>query len=98
MKGDWGTYPLPMVLGHEGAGIVEEIGPKVSAVKPGDHVIVAWRSNCGICEMCQNGWPNLCERPPTTGQRASLNGTPLNRFNSTGTFSSHVLVPEVSTV
>ena len=98
LKGDWGEYPLPMVLGHEGAGVVEEVGANVTAVQPGDHVIVAWRSNCGTCEMCQSGWPNLCERPPTTGQRGSVGGQPLNRFANAGTFASHVLVPDVAAV
>jgi len=98
LKGDWGDYPLPLVLGHEGAGVVEEVGANVTSVKPGDHVILAWRANCGVCEMCQYGHPNLCAAPPSTGQRGSVGGQPLHRFTDTGTFATHTIVPEVAAV
>ena len=67
------------MLGHEGAGVVEAVGTGVTAVQPGDHVILAWRTNCGICEMCQHGWPNRCTAPPSTGQRGTVGGEPLHR-------------------
>ena len=54
MKGEW-TVPLPMVLGHEAAGIVESIGPEVTNVVPGDHVILNFRPNCGWCSFCTVG-------------------------------------------
>src|SRR3989442_5406449 len=54
------TTPLPAVLGHEGAGIVEEVGPHVTSVKPGDHVVLLWRAGCGRCEYCSAGKPRLC--------------------------------------
>ncbi len=98
LKGDWGDYGLPLVLGHEGAGVVQEVGAGVTAVKPDDHVILAWRTNCGICEMCQHGWPNLCTAPPSTGQRGSVGGEPLHRFTDTGTFATHTVVPESAPV
>ena len=60
VKGEWTHLPLPIILGHEGAGIVEATGPGVNNVKPGDHVVLAWRSQCSLCEMCQLGWPALC--------------------------------------
>ncbi len=53
--------PLPMVLGHEGVGIVEEVGPGVLGLKPGDHVIMSFPS-CGCCEPCQDGRPYACDR------------------------------------
>lgn len=59
MNGDL-TIPLPCVLGHEGAGVVEEVGPGVSAVVPGDHVVMLFRAACGRCEYCQRGRPALC--------------------------------------
>ena len=98
LKGDWGEFPIPLVLGHEGAGVVEEVGDNVTAVRPGDHVIIAWRTNCGICEMCQHGWPSCCLAPPSTGQRGTVGGGPLHRFNNTGTFATHTIVPEVAPV
>ena len=50
-------FPLPMILGHEAAGIVEEIGTKVSGVKPGDQVILSWNPHCGRCFQCDRGQP-----------------------------------------
>ena len=64
VKGEWTHLPLPIILGHEGAGIVEATGPGVDNVKPGDHVILAWRSQCSLCEMCQLGWPRPLLRQP----------------------------------
>ncbi len=58
-----GIHPteLPVVLGHEGAGIVEEVGPGVSGLAPGDHVLLTWLPYCGRCAQCVRGRPNLCE-------------------------------------
>ncbi|HLF49039.1 MAG TPA: alcohol dehydrogenase catalytic domain-containing protein, partial [Methylomirabilota bacterium] len=49
--------PLPAVLGHEGAGVVAEVGPGVASVRAGDHVIPLWRLSCGVCEYCSAGRP-----------------------------------------
>ena len=54
-------YPLPVVLGHEGAGVVEAIGRDVRGVRAGDHVMLSWVPYCGRCRMCAAGRPNLCE-------------------------------------
>ena len=59
MNGDW-PLPLPMVLGHEAAGIVEELGPGVANVKKGDHVIFSFRPHCGHCRYCSTGHTVLC--------------------------------------
>jgi S-(hydroxymethyl)glutathione dehydrogenase / alcohol dehydrogenase len=61
MNGDW-PLPLPMVLGHEAAGIVVENGPGVTAVKAGDHVIFSFRPHCGRCRYCSSG-RTLVRRP-----------------------------------
>ncbi|MEM7342870.1 MAG: alcohol dehydrogenase catalytic domain-containing protein [Chloroflexota bacterium] len=61
IKGDWVNFSVnnpPVILGHEGAGVVEEIGSAVHNVKVGDHVVLSWVRNCGLCEMCQMGYPN----------------------------------------
>src|SRR4051794_8361709 len=55
------TTPVPTILGHEGAGIVMEVGPNVRTVKPGDKVALSWVPFCGTCEFCQTGQVNLCE-------------------------------------
>jgi S-(hydroxymethyl)glutathione dehydrogenase/alcohol dehydrogenase len=52
--------PLPVVLGHEGAGVVEAVGPGVRSVAPGDHVVISWVPMCGRCSFCLNGQPQLC--------------------------------------
>ena len=59
VKGEWNHLPLPIILGHEGSGVVEAVGPNVQHVKTGDHVILSWRANCGACDMCMQGWPAL---------------------------------------
>jgi len=88
------------VLGHEGAGIVEAVGGDVRHVKAGDHVILSWRTSCGVCEMCQRGWPALCDRAPTVHQRPRVRGTDrvLGGAAGLGTFAEYALVPEVAAV
>ena len=54
--------PFPVVLGHEGAGVVEEVGAGVTLVRPGDHVILNWSPDCGTCFFCTRGKNNLCEK------------------------------------
>jgi alcohol dehydrogenase len=65
--------PLPIALGHEAAGIVEQVGPGVTRVAPGDHVVFAFVPTCGRCGPCTSGRPALCE----PGNRANMNGTLL---------------------
>ena len=100
VKGEWGHQDVPSVLGHEGAGIVESLGPGVSHLKPGDHVVLAWKNNCGLCEMCQKGWPNLCPRSRTPSSKPVLRGTDIeiNQLAGLGTFGSYTVVPEGAAV
>ena len=100
VKGEWTHLPLPAVLGHEGAGVVEATGPGVTNVKPGDHVILSWKPSCGLCEMCQKGWPNVCQRPlqPSTKPRNMKNGRDIDRMAGLGTFAAYTVVPEVAAV
>jgi S-(hydroxymethyl)glutathione dehydrogenase / alcohol dehydrogenase len=64
------VHPLPVVLGHEGAGVVQEIGPGVTSVSRGDHVVMLWRTSCGHCEYCNRGRPVLC----SVGRRIRATG------------------------
>ena len=100
LKGEWGDRQFPLILGHEGAGIVEQVGEDVTHVKKGDHVILSWRTNCGLCEMCQKGWPALCDRSPTVHARPKVRGTgtSLGGAAGLGTFAEYALVPDVAAV
>lgn len=96
-----GIHPtsLPVILGHEGAGIVEEVGPGVSHVQPGDHVMLTWLPYCGVCRQCARGRPNLCEDVAwydATMQdgtcRFHRKGAPIHHYN-TSSFAERSVVP-----
>ncbi|HSM69388.1 MAG TPA: S-(hydroxymethyl)glutathione dehydrogenase/class III alcohol dehydrogenase [Xanthomonadales bacterium] len=96
---------FPAILGHEGGGIVEEVGPGVSSVKPGDHVIPLYTPECGQCSFCTSGKTNLCQAiRATQGQglmpdgtsRFSSNGETIYHYMGTSTFSEYTVLPEIS--
>ena len=96
---------FPSILGHEGAGIVVEVGPGVLTLKPDDHVIPLYTAECGVCEYCLNPKTNLCQAVrETQGQglmpdgtsRFSLNGKPLMHYMGCSTFSKYSVIPEIS--
>ena len=100
IKGEWPHIPQPTVLGHEGSGVVEAVGSLVRNVKEGDHVILSWKQSCGICEMCQNGYPNLCEIPEDTRSlpKTKEGERKINKMAGLGTFGEYTIVPEVVAV
>jgi S-(hydroxymethyl)glutathione dehydrogenase/alcohol dehydrogenase len=72
----WTGFPLPLVLGHEAAGVVEDVGPGVTSVKKGDHVVASWMVSCGTCKQCTNGREHLCgSYREILGRGALLDGT-----------------------
>ena len=84
--------PLPTVLGHEPAGVVERVGDEVRHVEPGDHVIGCLSAFCGTCEYCVAGRPNLCEgaatmRDPAEPPRLTRNGEPIAQFAHLSAFA-----------
>ncbi|MBI1860540.1 MAG: S-(hydroxymethyl)glutathione dehydrogenase/class III alcohol dehydrogenase [Deltaproteobacteria bacterium] len=96
---------FPVVLGHEGAGIVEEIGPGVTSVAVGDHVIPLYVPECGECTFCRSGKSNLCQAirltqgngvMPDGTSRFSKNGQPILHYMGTSTFSEYTVLPEIS--
>ena len=97
---------LPMVLGHEGAGIVEEVGPGVTRVKPGDHVVCSFIPNCGTCRYCATGRQSICDMGATIlegylpGERFPLSG-PRGQYGAMcilGTFSQYGVIHQNSAV
>jgi S-(hydroxymethyl)glutathione dehydrogenase/alcohol dehydrogenase len=100
-----GRWPLdrPIVLGHEGAGIVEAVGADVTTVKPGDHVVACLSGFCGSCAQCLGGHPNLCTGGAVTRQdsaapRLSQRGAPLRQFIGVSSYAERMLLHENSIV
>src|SRR5439155_254810 len=99
--GSWKGVPVPIVLGDEGAGVVEDVGPGVDELQPGDHVILSWAPTCGRCHYCVIGRPNLCERRqpgrgvlPDGTTRMSLQGRPVYHYGHVATYASRTVVHE----
>jgi S-(hydroxymethyl)glutathione dehydrogenase/alcohol dehydrogenase len=96
---------FPAILGHEGAGVVVEIGAGVTSLKPGDHVIPLYTPECRQCKSCLSGKTNLCTAiratqgkgvMPDGSSRFRLNGEPVFHYMGCSTFSNHTIVPEIA--
>ncbi|HXR20768.1 MAG TPA: S-(hydroxymethyl)glutathione dehydrogenase/class III alcohol dehydrogenase [Steroidobacteraceae bacterium] len=96
---------FPVILGHEGGGIVQEIGAGVKSVKPGDHVIPLYTPECGECTFCKSGKTNLCQKirltqgkglMPDGTTRFSRHGKPVLHYMGTSTFCEYTVMPEIS--
>ncbi len=96
---------FPVILGHEGGGIVEEVGEGVTSLSVGDHVIPLYTPECGECEYCRSGKTNLCQKirvtqgkglMPDGTSRFSLDGKPLLHYMGCSTFSEYTVLPEIS--
>src|SRR6476661_7288279 len=105
LSGDDPEGLFPAVLGHEGGGVVVEVGEGVTSVQPGDHVIPLYTAECGVCKFCRSGKTNLCQAVratqgkgvmPDGTSRFSYNGEPLFHYMGTSTFSEYTVVAEVS--
>ena len=100
MHGD-APIALPVVLGHEGAGTVEKVGPGVTSVKPGDQVILSFVPACGRCKSCAEGRSNLCDSHAATGAnmydgtcRLHKGGQDIHHMGKVACFAEHAVVPE----
>ncbi len=102
------AMPMPIILGHEGAGIVEDVGEGVTEIVVGDHVILMWRGPCGRCEYCANGRPALCDQgtamrfngtmPDGTVRFRNSAGETIRHYAGVSAFSSLATMPEASVV
>jgi S-(hydroxymethyl)glutathione dehydrogenase/alcohol dehydrogenase len=105
-SGDW-PMNVPLVPGHEGAGIVRDVGQGVTRVTAGDHVVLCWAPACGDCAPCREGTPLLCDRLdkttfrnrlPSGATRLRANGQDVAPFLGTACFATHTVVPEEGVV
>jgi len=97
-------YPMPIVLGHEAAGVIEDVGSAVRRLKTGDHVILSWNPHCGHCYYCDRGLPILCEDYLAKGPQAvqfdgtrkarRANGEEVGHLMFLGAFGEYCVVPE----
>ncbi|QDN99081.1 Zn-dependent alcohol dehydrogenase [Streptomyces sp. RLB3-17] len=92
-------FPVPVVLGHEGAGVVEAVGAGVGHVRPGDHVALSTLANCGTCAECDRGRPTMCRKAiGMPRQPFTRGGRPLYQFASNSAFAERTVVKAVQAV
>jgi S-(hydroxymethyl)glutathione dehydrogenase / alcohol dehydrogenase len=105
LSGDDPEGIFPSILGHEGAGIVQEVGAGVKGLRVGDHVIPLYVPECGVCNFCTSGKTNLCQSirltqgrglMPDGTSRFSKNGKSIHHYMGTSTFSEYTVLPEIS--
>jgi len=107
VRGDW-PHPTPVVLGHEGSGVVAAVGPGVTALSPGDHVVLSWVPACGRCRYCRLGRPAQCQLAAEViapggvlydgTSRLRIGGEPAYHYLGVSSFAERVVVPETGAI
>ena len=106
-KGEW-PHPVPLVMGHEGSGVVVEVGAGVTHLAEGDHVVLSWVAPCGTCRYCLAGKEARCQIVASVvspggvlydgTSRLSLNGSPIHHYLGTSSFAEYAVVPATGAV
>ena len=101
-------FPLPLVLGHEASGVVEDVGPGVTSVKKGDHVVAAWMCPCGTCPECTSGQGHICRKShemhgagalmDMTSRLTDSKGNRLNHEILVSGFAEYMVIPEIGAI
>lgn len=92
-------WPSPCVLGHEAAGVVEEIGSAVTSVEPGDHIVISTLAACGVCRQCTAGRPTRCRKSiGNLSKPFTWNGEPCNNFAGTSAFAEYTVIAELQAI
>ena len=107
VRGEW-PVPVPTVLGHEGSGVVSSVGPGVSDLAVGDHVVLSWVASCGQCRYCRDGRPVQCARYAEVvapggvlldgTSRITIDGAPAHHYLGVSSFAERVVVPATGAV
>ena len=103
VRGEW-QHPVPLVLGHEGSGVVAAVGPGVTSLSPGDHVVLSWVPACGRCRYCRRGRPAQCQLAAEVvapggvlhdgTSRLRIGGEPAYHYLGVSSFAERAVVPE----
>lgn len=106
-RGEW-AVPSPLVMGHEGSGVVTEVGAGVTSLIPGDHVVLSWVPSCGECRYCLRGREAQCAKTAAIvapggvlfdgTSRLSLDGSPIHHYLGVSSFAEEVVVPETGAI
>jgi S-(hydroxymethyl)glutathione dehydrogenase/alcohol dehydrogenase len=106
-RGEW-ELPMPLVMGHEGSGIVTELGDAVTTLEVGDHVVLSWVPSCGECRFCKAGQEARCQQAATVvapggvlfdgTSRLSLDGQPIHHYLGVSSYAEEAVVPETGAI
>jgi len=100
LKGEWAGFDPPIVVGHEGSGIIESVGAGVTGLTPGIPVVLGWKTHCGQCRECIAGRFHLCDQSPRVAESSTLTvgGRPINRMLSTAFLAEYAVVPQSAVI